>query len=260
MHLTGLDLLLWAAGFGAHLTLFLVLLIRKRAKTFPIFTAFIIVNVIRTVSLYFVQAYGGKATYFYTFWAFGVLDTCLQLLVVYEMSSLTFRPLGVWAHDTRGAFLSLISMSIAVATGLTWLATPHTKLWMQTVVIKGNFFSSVCMSELFVGTVALAVSVGLPWKTHVARISQGLGVYSILGVLIEAAHSYFGVNRNIQIYTALSHFRMLAYLCCVGYWISMLWRDPPEPRKMVDNLHTQLTHLLKIADGDLVRVRARRSL
>lgn len=258
MHLTGLDLLFWAAGLGAHLVLLSVLLIRRRFRVFPIFTAFILANIGRTVALFFVQLHGTKASYFYTFWSLGILDTVLQLSVVYEMYSLTFRPLGVWARDLRGAFVWLVAVSIAVAAGLTWLATPHARLWMQVAVIKGNFFSSACMSELFVGMVVLAVKAGLPWKTHVARISQGLGVYSIIDVLIEAGHSYFGVGRNTQTYTMLSHFRMSAYLVCVGYWIVMLWRNAPDSRKLPENLRGQLIHLQNIVDPDLEKIRARR--
>jgi hypothetical protein len=258
MHLTGLDLLFWAAGFGAHLTLLCVLLIRRRYRSFPIFTLFIFANIGRTVALYFVQLYGSKPSYFYTFWSLGILDSLMQLAVVYEMFSHTFRPLGAWARDVRGAFVWLVAVSIAVAAGLTWLATPHARLWMQVLVIKGNFFSSACMSEFFVGMVVLAVKAGLPWKTHVARISQGLGVYSIIDVLIEAGHSYFGVDRNTHGYTALSHIRIAFYLVCVSYWIVMLWRDEPRFRKLPKNFHGQLIQLQTMVDSDLERIRARR--
>ena len=260
MHLTGLDLLFWAAGLGAHLILLCVLLIRRRFKVFPIFTAFIAANIGRTIALYFVRLYGGKTTYFYTFWLLGVLDTLLQLSVVYEMFFLTFRPLGEWAEDVRGAFVWLVTLSIAIAAALTWLATPHARLWMQVVVIKGNFFSSVCMSELFVGMVVLAVKAGLPWKTHVARISQGLGVYFLVDVLIEAGHSYFGVDGNIQTYTMLSHFRMIAYLICVAYWTIMLWRKEPDLRKLPQSLRGQLSQLQNMVDPELYRIRARKRL
>jgi hypothetical protein len=258
MHLTGLDLLFWAAGLGAHSALLCVLLIRRRFRGFPIFTLFILSNIGRTVALYLVQLYGSKTSYFYTYWSLAVLDTVLQLSVVYEMYSLTFRPLGKWAPDLRGSFVWLVAGSIAVAAGLTWLATPHARLWMQVVVIKGSFFSSVCMSELFVGMIALSVRAGLPWKSHVARVSQGLGVYSIIDVLIEAGHSYFGVNRNTQMYTTLSHFRMTAYLCCVAYWIVMLSKDAREARKLPESLRGQLIVLQGNLDLDLKRVRARR--
>ena len=258
MHLTGLDFLFWAAGLGAHLILLLVLLIRRRFVIFPIFTAFIISNVVRTVALYFVQLHESKAAYFYTFWSFGILDTVLQLSVVYEMYSHTFRPLGNWARDLHGSLVWLVAGSIAVAAGLTWLSTPHARLWMQVIVIKGNFFSSAWMSELFVGMVVLAVKAGLPWKTHVARISQGLGAYSIIEVLIEAAHSYFGVGRNTQLYTTLSHFRMSAYLLCVAYWIGMLWRNAPDSKKLPENLRGHLIQLQNMVNPDLERIRARK--
>jgi hypothetical protein len=117
--LTGLDLLFWAAGFGAHLTLLCVLLIRHRFRSFPIFTLFVFSNIGRTVALYFVQLYGSKSAYFYTFWSLGILDTLLQFAVVYEMYSHTFRPLGAWARDMRGAFVRLASVGIAIAAGLT---------------------------------------------------------------------------------------------------------------------------------------------
>jgi hypothetical protein len=258
MHLTGLDLLFWAAGLVAHLALLSVLLIRRRYKTFPIFTVFILSNIVRTVVLYFVEHYGTRTTYFYTFWSLGILDTLLQLAVAYEMYSHTFRPLGAWARDVRGTFAWIAAATIAVAAGLTWLAAPHARLWMQVVVIKGNFFSSVAMSELFVGMIALSVKAGLPWKTHVARISQGLGAYSIIDLVIETGHSYFGVGRNEYIYALLSHFRMSAYLVCVAYWIAMLWRNAPDPRQLPDNLHGQLIRLQNVVDSDLERISVRK--
>jgi hypothetical protein len=259
MHLTGLDHLFWAAGLGAHLILLFVLLTRRRFRVFPIFTAFIISNIGRTAALFSVQFYGTKTSYFYTYWSLTVLDVVLQLSVVYEMYSLTFRPLGVWARDLRRPFVWLVALSIALAAGLTWLATPHARLWMQVVVIKGSFFSATCMSELFVGMLVLAVRSGLPWKTHVARISQGFGVYSIIDVLIEAGHSYFGVGRNTQTYTMLSHLRMSAYLACVAYWVIMLWRNAPEPRKLPESLRGQLIRLQNVVDSDLERIRVRKS-
>jgi hypothetical protein len=257
MQLTGLDLLFWAAGLGAHLVLLSVLWIRRRFKVFPIFTAFVVANVGRTVVLCFVRLFGTRASYFYTFWSLGTLDTVLQLAVVYEMYSLTFRPLGIWARDLRGAFVWLVTGSIAIAAGLTWLASPHARLWIQVIMIKGSFFSSACMSELFVGMMVLAVKAGLPWKTHVARISQGLGVYSIIDVLIEAGHSYFGLERDSQAYTTLSHFRMTAYLLCLVYWIAMLWRKAPDSRRLPDNMRGQLTQLQNMVDSDLEKIRAR---
>ncbi len=258
MHLTGLDLLFWVAGLGAHLILVSVLFVRGRFRAFPIFTAFTVANIARTAGLFLVMRYGSNGSYFGTYWSLGILDTLLQLAVVYEMYSLTFRPFGRWAPDVQGELVWLLAGSMAIAAALTWLATPPVRHWMQGVVIKGSFFSSACMSQLFVGMVALSVKAGLPWKSHVARISQGLGIYSIVDVLIEAGHSYFGVAGNIQAYTTLSHVRMGAYLLCVAYWIVMLWRNAPDSRKLPETMRGQLFQLQKIVDSEARSTRARR--
>jgi hypothetical protein len=103
---------------------------------------------------------------------------------------------------------------------------------VQAVIIRGNLFSAALMSELFAGMVALSVTVGLPWKTHVANIAQGFGIYSIIDVLVEAAHSYFGLGRDTRAYDDLSHARIAVYLACTLYWIIMLWREAPYSRSV----------------------------
>lgn len=253
MQLTALDRFLWAAGFGAHLALVFVLVFRGRIRQFPFFSSLIITNILRTAILYFVRSSGSRSDYFYAFWSLAILDTGLQILVVYEVSAKTFRPLGVWATDVRGRFLGVLASAIGVAFVLTWLAAPRASLWVQVVVIRGNFFSSMCLTELFVGMTALSVQSGLPWKSHVARISRGLAAYSAIDVVIEVGHSFFGTS----LYTMLSHFRMGAYLVCVCYWIVTLWMDAAKPRKMPDQLLRQLLQLQTIVDSDLQEIRAR---
>jgi len=258
MHLTGLDLLLWAAGFLESLALLFILWYRRRAKSFPFFTALITLNVIRTIVLYFVLDYGTKQDYFYTYWSLGILDVTLQLCIVYEVASRVFRPLGVWAHEVRNSFVSLVSLSVTVALGLTWLASPPARTWMQVVVTEGSLFSAALMSELFVAMMALSVSARLPWKTHVAKIAQGLGAYSLISVLIETGHSYFGVGRDVPAYVVLSQFRIAAYLGCAAYWIIMLWRDEPPSREMTEEMRVRLFSLQRRVAYDLQGLRSRK--
>ena len=99
MHLTGLDLLFWAASFFGHVALLVVLFLRRRARTFPLFTTFICANILRTISLYLIARFGTKATYFYTYWYLAIFDVGLQLGVVYELASSIFRPVGVWTKE-----------------------------------------------------------------------------------------------------------------------------------------------------------------
>ena len=240
MYLTGLDLLFWAAGFVENLGLLFVLWYRRRASAFPFFTTLATLIVVKTIVLYFVNLYGTKNAYAYTYWTLAILDLTLQLCVVYEIASLVFRPLNVWAEDIRSSFVWLISLSLLVALGLTWLGSVPSQRWMQALTTKGNLFASTLLSELFVAMMALSVKVRLPWRTHVAKIAQGLGVYSLITVLIESGHSYFGAGRELPTFTALSHVRMAAYLGCVTYWMINLWREERPARRMTEEMRGKM--------------------
>ena len=240
MHLTGLDLLFWAAGFVENLGLLFVLWYRRRAAAFPFFTTLATLIVIKTVVLYLVNLYGTREVYAYTYWLLAILDMALQLCVVYEVASLVFRPLNVWAEDVRGSFFWLISLSLLVAMGLTWLGSVPSRTWMQSLTSRGNLFASTLLSELFVAMMVLSIQVRLPWRTHVAKIAQGLGVYSLISVLIDTGRSYFGVGRERPAFIAISHVRMAVYLGCVTYWIASLWPDELPARTMTAEMREKL--------------------
>jgi hypothetical protein len=254
MHLTGLQLLFWTVGLLGHLLLLGVLLIRRRARQFPVFTTLIALDVVRTLVLYGVGLHGGKVAYFYTYWTLGAVDVTLQLGVAYELAAQVFRPLGKWAPDVHRSFLWLLSGSLAAAALLTLISQPARQDWVRSLILRGNFFSSVLMSQLFVGMIALSVTVGLPWKTYVARIAQGLGTYSVLEILIDTGHSYLSAGSNIAF--TLSQIRMIVYLLCLGYWIVMLWRDAPAPKELPEEMRRQLYLLQRRVEYDLQRLRA----
>jgi hypothetical protein len=258
MHLTGLDFLLWAAGFVADLALLFVLWFRGRASAFPIFTTYITANVVRTIVLYSLLRFGTRASYFYVYWSLAVIDELLQLGVIYEISAHIFRPLGGWAKDVRGSFVWLLSLSVAVAGALTWLANPPAQLGIQLVVLKGNFFSAALMSELFVALIALSVTVGLPWKAHVAKICLGLGAYSVVDFLIETGHNYFGLSQSTQaLFDDLAHIRIGVSIACVAYWNVALWKNAPPPRELSDQMFRELSALQVLAVSRLQSLRSR---
>jgi hypothetical protein len=258
MHLTGLDFLLWAASFVGQSALVFVLWFRRRAPAFPFFTTYITSNVVRTIALYFVLNFGTRAAYFTTYWSLAIVDMVLQLCVVYEISARIFRPWGSWAKDVRGSGLWLVGLSIATATGLSWLADPHTRFWVSTLIIKGNLFSAVLKSELFVAMIALSVGAGLAWKPHVVKISEGLGLYSVIEFFIEIGHSFFGVSQGTQTYHDLSQMRIVVYIACTGYWIVTLWRDAPPPRELSERMSRELSALHVLVGSQLQSLRSRR--
>jgi hypothetical protein len=257
MDLTRLDLFLWAGGLLGHLTLLSVLCYRRRTRSFPLFTALITSDLVRTLTLYLVHAYGTNQIYRLSYWSLLLLDTALQLCVVYEVASRVFRPLNVWAADLRDSFLWMAGLSICVALILAWLERPAAGGWIQNLVGRGNLFVAALMSELFVALTALSSSARFPWRMHVAAVAQGLGVYSMFTVLVETAHSYFGLGRNMATAILLSHIRMFVYLTCVAYWIIAFWCEEREARVMTREMHKEIFSLQSQLAYGLRQLRSR---
>ena len=255
MQLKGLDLFFWVAGLLGHVALLGVLCYRRLTTRFPFFTALIATNVVRTLVLFLTFEHGSPRIYFLCYWILAILDVGLQLCVVYEMASHVFRPLGVWAHDLRQSALWLIAGSVAVAAMMTWLGSPVTAHWQETALAGVSFFSSAMMSELFVAMVALSVMVGLPWTTQVARISQGLGAYSIVCIVTEAGQSLFGTMHHARIDMTLTHLRMISYLACLGYWVATLSQHAPQRAEMPEEMRRQLSALQERVAYDLQKLR-----
>jgi hypothetical protein len=258
MLLTGLDFFFWAAGFALHLGLLFVLWYRRRARVFPFFTTLITLSVIRTIVLYSVHRYGTVFDYRYTYWSLAILDTTLQLCVVYEVASRVFRPLDVWAEDVRSSFVWLASLSLLVAFGLAWLSSAPGRTWMENVTTKGNLFASSLLSELFVVMMALSINARLPWKTHVAKIAQGLGAFSLISVLVDTGQSYFGISREQPAFLLITHVRMAAYLGCVTYWMINLWPNEQPARMMTHEMRKKMFTLQMHVDYHLRDLRSRK--
>ena len=256
MHLTFLDHFFWAAGFVGNLALLLVLWHRDRIRKFPFFTMLLALAVLRTMVLFLLLRYGSTSSYFYTYWLLSIADAMVQLCVVYELLSGVFHPWQAWAHVAYGQRARLICVSLiglALAAGLTWLAHPPAHSWMQSLATRGNLLAASLMSELFVGLMLLAVNAGACWNAHSASIAFGLGAYSLVSVLIETGHSYFGVGEEIPAFFYLSYFRMGVYLACVIYWLIKLWpNEQPglpmtlEMREKLFTLQAQLASSLGI--------------
>lgn len=254
MHLTGTILFFWAVALTLHVLLFLVLLTRHRVAMFPVFTAFIAMNIVRSVVLYPVWVHGTKHTYFVVYFAFALLDFLLQFAITYELASLVFRPTGTWAPDVRKGFLILTVASIAVATALACAPSPPEKTLLGTLLDRGDLFSSALQCELFIGMIALSATARLPWKTHVARIAQGLGFYSLIGLLLDACQNV--LVRNSAPFEAISYIRNATYMFCASYWIVMLWMEAPAPQELPEETRRQLFTLQRRVEYDLRKLRA----
>jgi len=258
MGLSGIQQFLWVSGFCGNCILLAVLLARKRAAIFPAFTVLVAFSITKTIILFLIALRFGirrSVPYFDAFWTLGYIGEVLELVVFYELARHVFCPTGTWARDTRRAFQWLIAASVLLALGLSLLASPSSSRWYQTYQLRSDFFISMLMSELFVGMMVLAASAGLPWKTHVAKISQGFGISAIISLILQGANNYFGVGNGRHTYAVIGNAERISTLFFIGFWIVTLWREAPAPRELPDAMLMQIYTLQRRVENDLVRIR-----
>ncbi len=258
MHLSGYDLVEWAVGFAAQLILVAVLFVRRRYLQFPVFTGLIAFECVKHLVLFLVWVTVHHRTVHYYAYAntrLGIVDEVIQLFVFYELASKVFCPTGRWAEDVRRGFRWLIAASAAVAVLLAWLAAPPVNYSIQSFVLRSDFLSAALMSELFIGTLWLSSTAGLPWKTHAARIAQGIGFYSLTCLVLGAVVNYLGFQQGTTVFTAAGEVRSYVWIAALGYWIVTLWQEAPAPRELPDTMLIQIYKLQRLVENDLVRIR-----
>ncbi len=244
MNLSVVARVLWAVSFIEHVILLLVLLMRGRWKTFPVFTTWIGFNTFRTILLFAIYSYGSKHLYGNVYWSASFLDLALQVGVVFEIARVVLKPTGTWVRDARKTFLLMGMVGAAFAAMIAYVINPSSDSSLEFWIEKGNLFSAMLTVELFVSMAFASTQLGLVWTSHVMRIGQGWAVWAVVALIIEGAYSHFGANWHGVV---LDNIRILTYEGVTVFWIITLWRSEPKRRTLspemqsyLDGLHSQL--------------------
>ena len=256
MRVSGIEFAAWATSFAGNALVLFVMTVRRRVREFPLFSLYLAEGITSSIVLFLILKFLSPGAYRHAYWTRSVLDEILQLLVVYELVVHVFRPVDVWARDVRRILIEISCVSALVAGVLARMAQPATKYPIQTFIMRSNFFSAALMSELFVAMVVLSGTYGLPWKTHVARIAQGFGAYSLFCAAVNIAVIFNGLSHGSDTFRRLTDLRFPIYLACEAYWIAMLWAEAPAPRELPAAMRIQIYTLQRQVENDLVRIRS----
>ncbi len=255
MNLSALDWMLVAATSLGNTALFAVLIVRRRWKDFPVFTAFIGFDTVLSPVLYVLFQHGFRSWYARVYWSQALIDFALQLGIAFEIARIVLRPTGTWVRDARKQFILWGATGILLAAALPWLVTPPASSLLGRLMVRGFLFTSLVICELIAVVTRTSKSLGLGWRNHVMALGNGWTAWAVVAILVDGLHSFFGSQRY---FGELEQARTFAYLMALGYWVVQFWLEEPARQPISPQLNAYILALHQKIKNDLDRVGAQR--
>jgi hypothetical protein len=257
MHFTSIDDYLWACGICGQLLLFVILIVRRSYRTFPLFTAYIAWLTISDPLLMLVlSSQHGVAgqLYYRTSFTFNLVQYSIEILVLFEIASVVLKPIfqGVSSRKSLLVGVAIIS-AIGLAAFLLTADINSATLGHPRTYIVVNTSMAILRLAVFVLIAGFSQLLGLSWKNHVLQLTSGLAFYSVLTLLVELGHSHLRAGPNYaRDYYALDHLRIGGYLCALYFWC-YAFAKKEAPRK---EFSPQMAKFLVSLSGSTKRQRA----
>lgn len=252
MKLTMLDNALWAASLAGNAALLTVLLVRRLWREFPVFTGLITFSIVRTVVLFLVSPSHSGWTYFWTYYGLLLADYCLQVALIFEIARVVLRPTGSWVRDARRGFLLWSTVGALLAAGIAMTVSPPglsgVDLWDARTLV----FTALLTCEMFLAMSTSANRLGLPWRSQVMAIGQGLTLWAAIALLGDLSHVILGWGTDFGVFV---YFREFAYLGTLVFWTVALSLPEKSRQPLSPEMQQYLLALHRRVQYDLERVR-----
>jgi hypothetical protein len=208
------DYVLAAAGIVGHLTLLAVLVRRRLIARLPLFAFLMVFYLLRSLLLLTVHL---PRDWPRSYWLLIYLDPGLQLLVILALSY------AAWPFGRQRVAVA-IPLMIVVASVVAWYVG-SSRYSPQNVALK----LSVFVSSLWLMAAACLLLLLRRADSSSRRLSLGIALgfaaYSAANIATEIVHMHFALHPRPALFTGLSFFRAIVYLCCLAGWSTVFCKD-----------------------------------
>jgi hypothetical protein len=241
MHLTGWDIALWITGDAGYLLLAVVLLVKKRYKTFPWFSLLLASEIVQSVILATVCSPSHHLRYFYAYWAGEILNAILLAAVIFEVARKFSRDVGITEpsllRDLRIIAWTVPTLASVAIVFFRFLPDLHFEL--ANLAFKIDTVCALMMLGLVGTTSASMYFYGVRFRVHAAAITYGLLLYSIGRILVFAA----ALNTaNVFLWQDLERWLKPVYVLTLFTWCAVFWLEEPQ-KKLAGDVEELLSKL-----------------
>jgi hypothetical protein len=255
MNLSALDWILVAVASLGNTALFAILIVRRRWRGFPVFTALMGFETVLIPALSGIVQHGLLYWYVRVYWSSVLIEFALQLGVIWEIARIVMRPTGTWLRDAKKQFILGGAAGVLLAAALAWMVSPPASTLLDRLNVRSSFFTSLVVCELFVTLLLTSKQLGLGFRNHVFALVTGWSVWVLAAMLVDLLHGYYGTHLH---YDALNNVRMFAYLAALVYWMVQFWLEEPARQEIPPELRAYILALHQRVNKDIDTLGAQR--
>jgi hypothetical protein len=213
-----IQLALWIAHPVLELFLIGAMLWRKLHRTFPVFFAYVVFQVLNFLVLFPIYKFGSTTAYFYAYWISMAISLAIGFKVIHEIFLDVFRPYHTLKDLGTVLFkwAALVMLLVAVVVTASSQGAPDSPL-VQAVII-GQRCVRVMQCGLILFLLVFSRYLGVSWRQHSFGIALGLGGFATVDLVGMALFS----GGQIRPHT-VSLINTTAYSLAIFTWIGYAW-------------------------------------
>ena len=231
MHESILDNVLWGADFFAEMLLVCLLIARKTYRIFPLFTTWVLLNILSDlVSYFFIRTASTQAYAIADFIQF-LLLSLIELSVLGEIAVNVIRPARRGLTNQLLFFFVLAVLAVGIGGFLFAARANAATLAHPRTVFVVNSTVAILQLLTFLLIAGFAQLLGLGWKNRTLQIASGLAFSAAVSLIATSMqNNLHGGPDYYTDYHSLSQFIVASYLCALSYWCFVFARKE-APRK-----------------------------
>ena len=234
---------IWVASVISNGVLLIVLCIRGRWRSFPVFTGLTVFEIIRSMILFVAASRGNPYAYSWAYWITEALDISLEIAVLWELTNMVLVQATNRPSLPKTESFGKITIVLAITLAAGFSALLHGSGTKTHIVdMHASVFTSLLTCELYLLFSGYANRLGFRRKQHIMAISNGLAVVCAVSLLVDTIHQLVGWDPNHVPYDQAKSAVIVAVLL---YWTRSLWfAEGPAPGLWPSLAHGGPSHSL----------------
>jgi hypothetical protein len=134
-----------------------------------------------------------------------------------------------WVEGAKAALMPLAVIGPIFATAMAVMMTPAAPSLLRALGARANLFTTILICFLFAAVVRGSQRLGLDWRSHIARESYGLTLWTLGAFVTDTLHAYWRTMGHFQ---ALENTRIVFFQASLVFWCIAFWLPEPAPREI----------------------------